>query len=80
MHWEVLEAALEEIVQGGMVIDTNINKIVSALDDANKQDESSSNLTSVNANLNGPSSNSVIANSVAGGFGNRFFNRWSSGI
>ncbi|VEU22410.1 DEKNAAC103545 [Brettanomyces naardenensis] len=40
-HWQVLEPALEEIVQGGMVIDTNINKIVAAIDDANRQEESS---------------------------------------
>ncbi|GMG45712.1 unnamed protein product [Ambrosiozyma monospora] len=81
MHWEVLEAALEEIVQGGMVIDTSISKIVMALDVANKQDESSSNLTSVNANLNnGVNSNNPIVNTVAGGFGNRFFNRWNSSI
>ncbi|CAH2450205.1 AP-3 complex subunit sigma [Komagataella phaffii CBS 7435] len=47
--WQVLQAALEEIVQGGMVIDTNIKKIVAAIDKANLQIESStagSNLAS----------------------------------
>ncbi|KAG7865174.1 hypothetical protein KL918_004756 [Ogataea parapolymorpha] len=39
--WQVLEAALEEIVQGGMVIDTSIRKIFAAIDEANKQDISS---------------------------------------
>lgn len=34
--WQVLETVLEEIVQGGMVIETNIKKIVAAVDDANK--------------------------------------------
>lgn len=43
-HWQVLEAALEDMIQGGMVIDTNINKIVAAIDEANDQDESTSNL------------------------------------
>lgn len=35
--WQVLQTVLEEIVQGGMVIDTNINRIVAAVDDANSQ-------------------------------------------
>lgn len=35
--WQVLQTVLEEIVQGGMVIDTNINRIVSAVDEANRQ-------------------------------------------
>lgn len=33
--WQVLQTVLEEIVQGGMVIDTNINRIVAAVDQAN---------------------------------------------
>ncbi|OBA14569.1 uncharacterized protein OGAPODRAFT_102778 [Ogataea polymorpha] len=43
--WQVLEAALEEIVQGGMVIDTSIRKIFAAIDEANKQDISSTQKT-----------------------------------
>ncbi|EGV64102.1 Sigma-adaptin 3A [Yamadazyma tenuis] len=35
--WQVLQTVLEEIVQGGMVIDTNIGRIVAAVDDANSQ-------------------------------------------
>ncbi|CCG21045.1 Aps3 protein [Candida orthopsilosis Co 90-125] len=35
--WQVLQTVLEEIVQGGMVIDTNIGRIVSAVDEANSQ-------------------------------------------
>lgn len=40
--WQVLQSVLEEIVQGGMVIDTNIQRIVAAVDDANRQSNSSS--------------------------------------
>lgn len=35
--WQVLQTVLEEIVQGGMVIDTNISRIVAAVDAANSQ-------------------------------------------
>lgn len=35
--WQVLQTVLEEIVQGGMVIDTNIGRIVAAVDEANSQ-------------------------------------------
>lgn len=35
--WQVLQTVLEEIVQGGMVIDTNITRIVAAVDEANSQ-------------------------------------------
>lgn len=35
--WQVLQTVLEEIVQGGLVIDTNITRIVAAVDDANSQ-------------------------------------------
>lgn len=35
--WEVLETVLEEIVQGGLVLETNVAKIVAAVDDANRQ-------------------------------------------
>lgn len=35
--WQVLQSVLEEVIQGGMVIDTNINRIVAAIDDANRQ-------------------------------------------
>ncbi|ODV63379.1 Aps3p [Ascoidea rubescens DSM 1968] len=35
--WQVLETVLDEIVQGGMVIDTNISRIVAAVDELNSQ-------------------------------------------
>lgn len=35
--WQVLQTVLEEIVQGGLVIDTNITRIVAAVDDANSK-------------------------------------------
>ncbi|KAI5957960.1 APS3 [Candida theae] len=35
--WQVLQTVLEEIIQGGMVIDTNISRIVAAVDEANSQ-------------------------------------------
>ncbi|KAK6460538.1 AP complex, mu/sigma subunit [Scheffersomyces coipomensis] len=38
--WQVLQTVLEEIVQGGMVIDTNISRIVAAVDEANSQKSS----------------------------------------
>lgn len=41
--WQVLQTVLEEIVQGGMVIDTNISRIVAAVDDANSQKNTSVN-------------------------------------
>lgn len=40
--WQVLETVLEEIIQGGMVIDTNMNNIMSAVDANNKQDSTAS--------------------------------------
>lgn len=58
-HWQVLEAALEEIIQGGMVIDTNITKIIDAIDAANQQEESSA-------------ANTFLGNQATSGFLNRF--------
>lgn len=34
--WQVMQTVLGEIVQGGMVVETNINKIVATVDEANK--------------------------------------------
>lgn len=34
--WEVLETVLDEIIQGGMVLETNVQNIVVAVDKANK--------------------------------------------
>ncbi|EGW30905.1 uncharacterized protein SPAPADRAFT_62819 [Spathaspora passalidarum NRRL Y-27907] len=41
--WQVLQTVLEEIVQGGMVIDTNISRIVAAVDEANSQKNGGTN-------------------------------------
>lgn len=34
--WQVMQTVLGEIVQGGMVVETSINKIVATVDEANK--------------------------------------------
>ncbi|CAD6632664.1 XXYS1_4_G0010030.mRNA.1.CDS.1 [Saccharomyces cerevisiae] len=39
-NWQTLESVLEEIVQGGMVIETNVNRIVASVDELNKAAES----------------------------------------
>lgn len=39
-NWQTLQSILEEIVQGGMVIETNVNKIVASVDELNKAAES----------------------------------------
>ncbi|ODV87904.1 hypothetical protein CANARDRAFT_26088 [[Candida] arabinofermentans NRRL YB-2248] len=71
--WQVLETVLEEIVQGGMVIDTSIKNIVNAIDEANKQ-QTSSTTSSMNVGSN-------ITNSIGGGGGGgnggTFFSRWA---
>ncbi|GMM30932.1 Aps3 protein [Martiniozyma asiatica (nom. inval.)] len=36
-HWQVLQIALSEMIQGGMVIETSINKIFTAIDAMNQQ-------------------------------------------
>lgn len=61
--WQVLETALEEIVQGGMVIDTSIRKIVLAIDEANKQQTSS---TSSGSGVSGGLTSAISGG--AGGF------------
>ncbi|ODV89188.1 hypothetical protein CANCADRAFT_13162, partial [Tortispora caseinolytica NRRL Y-17796] len=38
--WEVLQIVLGEIVQGGMVVETNIQDIVACVDEANRQKSS----------------------------------------
>lgn len=35
--WEVLETILEELIQGGLVLETNAERIVQAIDSANKE-------------------------------------------
>ncbi|GCE96975.1 sigma-adaptin 3A [Zygosaccharomyces mellis] len=38
-NWQTLESVLEEIIQGGMVIDTNVSNIVSSVDELNRASE-----------------------------------------
>ncbi|AMD22800.1 HHR031Wp [Eremothecium sinecaudum] len=38
-NWQTLESVLEEIIQGGMVIETNVRKIVEAVDELNRTTE-----------------------------------------
>lgn len=40
-NWQTLQSVLEEIIQGGMVIETNVSKIVSSVDDLNRLAETS---------------------------------------
>ncbi len=49
--WQVLQTVLEEIVQGGMVIDTNINRIVAAVDEANSQKNGNTNGNTISASI-----------------------------
>ncbi|KAG0679812.1 Sigma-adaptin 3A [Pichia californica] len=78
-HWQVLQIALEEMIQGGMVIDTNINKIISAIDAMNNEDSLgiagslAATSSSPNPSLNSSSnSNSNSNNHVR----STFFTRW----
>jgi AP-3 complex subunit sigma len=63
-HWEVLQSALEETVQGGMVIDTSIRHILNAVDTMNSQSGGSS--------LSSLTENNTSATSRA----SSFFSRW----
>lgn len=42
-NWQTLQSVLEEIIQGGMVIETNVSKIVSSVDELNRLAETSDN-------------------------------------
>ncbi len=42
-NWQTLQSVLEEIIQGGMVIETNVAKIVASVDDLNRLAETSDN-------------------------------------
>lgn len=68
-HWEVLQIALEEIVQGGMVIDTNINNIVGAIDSMNKEDS-----LGIRHSMN--SGADSRNNTSSGSSSTTFFSRW----
>ena len=42
-NWQTLQSVLDEIIQGGMVIETNVSKIVSSIDELNRLAETSDN-------------------------------------
>lgn len=51
-HWQVLQIALEEMIQGGMVIETSILKIFKAIDDMNDDNNSYNSGLNNNNGLN----------------------------
>lgn len=63
--WQVMQTVLGEIIQGGMVVETSINKIVATVDEANKGKSSSSSVSlgigggNGNGGSNGSNSSSV---------------------
>lgn len=59
--WQVLQTVLGEIVQGGMVVETNINKIVAAVDEANNGHTPTNNFSDASG---------AIGNAAARVFGN----------
>lgn len=65
--WQVLETCLEEIVQGGMVIDTNIRNIVNAVDEANKQVNSTTagSITGANILSNASSASNYVYSNMS---------------
>lgn len=70
-NWQTLESVLEEIIQGGMVIETNVANIVHSVDELNRASQ----------NIDGPVSrltSSSLGNAwqafTSGGFG-----QWASG-
>lgn len=71
-HWQVLQIALEEMIQGGMVIDTNINKIIAAIDAMNNED--SLGIASSIASTGFPSSGSSTSGNSR--VRSSFFSRW----
>lgn len=54
--WQVLQTVLGEIIQGGMVVETNINKIVAAVDEANKGTSDDSTISAAAKALSNASS------------------------
>lgn len=69
-HWQVLQIALQEMVQAGMVIDTSISKIIAAIDAMNNGDlglVSSSSSPSSSSASNTPATHMNRAS---------FFSRW----
>lgn len=46
-NWQTLESVLEEIIQGGLVIETNVRKIVSAVDGLNNATDTENSFTKI---------------------------------
>lgn len=67
-NWQTLQSVLEEIIQGGMVIETNVAKIVSSVDELNKASEAS-NTSSIGSGFS-----NVLQTFTQGGFA-----QWASG-
>lgn len=70
-NWQTLEAVLEEIIQGGMVIETNVSKIVNSVDELNRASEISESSTSMFASA-------AIGNAFQA-FTQGNFSHWASG-
>lgn len=58
--WQVMQTVLGEIVQGGMVVETNISKIVSAVDEANKGKSGIHSVSLAGGNSGGSGSGSSL--------------------
>lgn len=67
-NWQTLESVLEEIIQGGMVIETSVSKIVQSVDDLNKACESTDG--KVGGLLGNSSFGSAFQAFASGGFAN----------
>ncbi|GMM36366.1 Aps3 protein [Saccharomycopsis crataegensis] len=75
--WQVLETVLEELVQGGLVVDTNLSKIVAAVDNFNGATGSSGSASS--SSTSGFGSLTAASNAFSNAFQQMASNRgvWS---
>lgn len=70
-NWQTLQSVLEEIVQGGMVIETNVSSIVSSVDELNRASEQTDGAV---ARLTSSGFGSALQAFASGGFA-----QWASG-
>lgn len=70
-NWQTLESVLEEIIQGGMVIETNIVNIVRSVDELNRASEQNDGAV---ARLASTGFGSALQAFASGGFA-----QWASG-
>jgi AP-3 complex subunit sigma len=87
-HWQVLQIALEETVQAGTVIDTNIENIMAAIDAMNREDSlgiasnggsngSGSGIGGVGVGIGGAGSSAATTAAAAmSAARSSFFSRW----